>query len=77
MTECLTVSPPVAGEILGVGRNAAYEAIKRGEIPAIRIGRKLRVPKAALQRMLDRTATDAARATIADPRRGGSAADGQ
>jgi excisionase family DNA binding protein len=38
--------------LLGVGRNAAYAAAKAKEIPTIRIGRSLRVPKAALDRML-------------------------
>lgn len=37
---------------LGIGRNAAYDAVKRGEIPSIRIGRRLLVPVAALERML-------------------------
>jgi excisionase family DNA binding protein len=47
-----TISVPEAGRLLGVGRNASYEAAARGEIPVIRIGRMLRVPKAALMRML-------------------------
>jgi excisionase family DNA binding protein len=47
-----TLSVPEAAEQLGVGRNAAYEAAKRGEIPVIRIGRLLRVPVIALERML-------------------------
>ena len=42
-----------AGRLLGLGRNAAYEAAKRGDIPIIRIGRRLLVPKAALDRMLN------------------------
>lgn len=37
---------------LGIGRNQAYEAARRGEIPVIRIGKRLLVPKAALERML-------------------------
>ena len=41
-----------AAELLGVGKSAAYEAARRGEIPVIRIGRRLVVPKAALQRLL-------------------------
>jgi excisionase family DNA binding protein len=41
-----------AGKLLGIGRNAAYEAAKRGEIPTIKIGRRLLVPKAAFDRML-------------------------
>jgi excisionase family DNA binding protein len=37
---------------LGVSRNSAYAAARRGEIPTIRIGRLLLVPLAALERML-------------------------
>jgi excisionase family DNA binding protein len=37
---------------LRLGRSAAYEAIKRGEIPIIRLGRRIVVPRAALERML-------------------------
>jgi excisionase family DNA binding protein len=53
-TECLTVSVEEAGRILGCSRNSAYEAARRGELPTIRLGRKIRVPKAALERLLDR-----------------------
>lgn len=42
-----------AAELLGVGRNSAYEAAKKGEIPAIRIGSRILVPKVALDRMLE------------------------
>jgi excisionase family DNA binding protein len=44
---------PEAGRKLGMGRNAAYEAAARGEIPTIRIGKLLRVPKVAFDRMLE------------------------
>jgi hypothetical protein len=37
-----------------LGRNASYAAAERGEIPTIRIGRLLRVPVRALEKMLDR-----------------------
>ena len=51
----LTISVPEAGEkYFGLCRNAAYDAAKRGEIPTIKIGRLLRVPVRALERMLDR-----------------------
>ncbi len=46
-TETHTV--PVAGEILGVGKNAAYAAARTGQIPTIRIGRRLLVPKLKLK----------------------------
>lgn len=36
----------------GLGRAASYEAVRRGDIPSIRIGRKLVVPTAALRRLL-------------------------
>jgi excisionase family DNA binding protein len=48
-----TYSIEEAAQILGVGRSAAYEAARRGEIPTIRIGRRLRVPRRALDRLLD------------------------
>jgi excisionase family DNA binding protein len=48
-----TITIPQAGEALGISRNAAYEAARRGEIPTIRIGRLLLVPKVAFERMLE------------------------
>jgi excisionase family DNA binding protein len=48
-----TLSVPEAGRWLGIGRNAAYEAARRGDIPTIRIGRLLRVPVVALERKLE------------------------
>lgn len=55
-----TVDVPFAGRALGIGKNAAYDAVKRGDIPSIRVGGKIRVPTAALRRMLrlDEHATD-------------------
>jgi excisionase family DNA binding protein len=38
--------------LLRISRGLAYEAARRGEIPTIRIGRRLLVPAAALERML-------------------------
>lgn len=43
---------PEAGRALGLSRSAAYDAANRGDIPVIRIGRVLRVPTAALRRIL-------------------------
>ncbi len=47
----LTVEQAV--EILGISRPTAYEAIQTGEIPHIRIGRRILVPRVALERMLE------------------------
>jgi excisionase family DNA binding protein len=49
----LTYTLPEAGEMLGLSRNAAYDAAKRGDLPVIRIGKLMRVPKAAFHRMLE------------------------
>jgi excisionase family DNA binding protein len=50
---CQTYDVVSAGKILGIGRTASYQAAARGEIPTIRIGGKLRVPKQALEKLLD------------------------
>ena len=48
-----TISVPDAGRrYFGIGKNAAYQAARRGEIPTIRIGKRLLVPLAALERLL-------------------------
>ena len=49
----LVMSVPEAGRILRLSRNSAYEAARRGEIPTVRIGRLLRVPRTALEKMLE------------------------
>jgi excisionase family DNA binding protein len=50
--ERLVYTVPEAGRLLGLGRNAAYDAAKRGEIPTVRIGRLLLIPKIPFHRML-------------------------
>ena len=63
MTEeiCLTISVPEAGRrYFGLSRNAAYDAAARGQIPTIRMGRLLKVPVRALEKMLDRASEAAA-----------------
>jgi hypothetical protein len=49
-----TMSVPEAGRrYFDLGKNASYDAAKRGDIPVIRIGRRLRVPIVALDRKLE------------------------
>jgi excisionase family DNA binding protein len=51
-----TLDVPTAGRVyLGLPRGAAYAAAKAGTIPTIRIGRKLRVPVAAMKRLVGET----------------------
>ncbi len=49
----LTCDVPVAGRVIGLGRNASYEAARVGEIPAIRFGKRLLVPVGALAEKLN------------------------
>lgn len=48
-----TVTVVQAGQILGISKDASYEAVKRGEIPVIRIGARYVVPLAQLRRMIE------------------------
>ena len=50
--ETPTVSVLEAAEYLGIGRDAAYNAARTGDIPTLRLGTKLRVPTAGLLKML-------------------------
>ena len=52
------ISIPEAAETLGIGVSKAYEAANSGEIPTIRIGKRILVPVAALERMLERVTSD-------------------
>jgi excisionase family DNA binding protein len=54
----LTLSVPEAGRALGIGRTAAYEAARTGQLPTIRIGKRVLVPVVALKRMLSGYAPD-------------------
>jgi hypothetical protein len=52
---CRTISVPEAGQIyFGLSRNGSYDAAARGEIPTIKIGRKFRVPVAAMEKKIGR-----------------------
>jgi len=44
----VTVSVEEAARLLGLGRSAAYEAARRGDLPTRRLGRRLLVPVPAL-----------------------------
>ncbi|MHA7153970.1 helix-turn-helix domain-containing protein [Arthrobacter sp. TMN-50] len=49
-----------AGQVLGLGRQAAYAAVRTGQIRSLRIGRKIIVPTKALVNMLEGQPQDAA-----------------
>jgi excisionase family DNA binding protein len=50
--EPTTLTVEEAGRLLGISRGRAYEAVRTGEIPSVRLGRRLLVPTAQLRRML-------------------------
>lgn len=49
-TQTMTVEE--AAEVLQISRKSAYLAARRGELPIIRIGRRLLVSRPALDRMI-------------------------
>ncbi|HET6835350.1 MAG TPA: helix-turn-helix domain-containing protein [Acidimicrobiales bacterium] len=49
----LTISVEEAGRLLGISRGLAYELVNRGDIPSVRLGRRIVVPRRALDRLLD------------------------
>ena len=57
MEDKLTLSIEEAAKVLGIGRNLCYERVKTGEIPVIKIGRRLLVPKKALEKLLEEPPT--------------------
>jgi len=52
MEDKLTLRVEGAAKVLGIGRNLCYDRVKTGEIPVIKIGRRLLVPRSALERLL-------------------------
>ena len=48
----LTLTVEQAARALGISRTLAYEAVARDEIPHLKVGRRLLIPRAALDRLL-------------------------
>jgi excisionase family DNA binding protein len=63
-----TISVPEAGQVLGIGRDAAYAAAARGEIPVLSLGRSLRVPVPKLLQMLGASGPEDSEAAGTTPR---------
>jgi excisionase family DNA binding protein len=51
------LSPAEAAELLGVKRETIYRHIRRGKLPAVRLGRSLRIPEAELRTTLEAART--------------------
>ena len=63
--ERLVYTVAEAGEMLGISRAFAYELVARGELPVIRLGRRL-VPKAGLLALVRQAEPE----PLSDPHRG-------
>ena len=51
--DVLLLTVPEAARLLRIGRNLAYGLVARGEIPAVRFGRTIRVPRTALEQLFE------------------------
>ncbi len=52
IAERLALSVEEAGALLGISRDLAYDLVARHELPAVRLGRRLVVPRRALEEAL-------------------------
>ena len=48
----LTYTVPEAAQMLGISRSSAYECVKRGELPALALGRRIVITRSALEQLL-------------------------
>jgi excisionase family DNA binding protein len=53
--EKLTLTVPQAARVLGISRGLAYQMARQGTIPTLRFGRRLVVPRKAIEQLLERS----------------------
>jgi excisionase family DNA binding protein len=68
MSETILLRATEVAAVLGVGRATAYELMASGELPTVRIGRAVRVPRAELERWVRRQTVGGARGAADDGR---------
>ena len=71
-----TVSVDEMAQVLGISRNHAFRCVERGEIPSVRIGRRVLIPAAFLDRLLtldDQDLDESTRSAAGSTRRRSSA----
>lgn len=51
--ERLTLTVTEAAELLGISRGMAYECVRTGELPSVRMRGRILVPRKRLEAMLD------------------------
>lgn len=52
LPESLTVSVEEAAKLLGIGRNMAYDAVRTGQLPSIKFGKRILVPRHKLAALI-------------------------
>lgn len=55
-----TVTVREAASILGISRSSAYELVRSGAIPSLRLGHRLVIPRRLLMQMIDGPTDDVA-----------------
>jgi excisionase family DNA binding protein len=56
-TPCRTMSVSQAARILGISRTTAYECVRSGDLPAVKLGRRIVIPTQAIDDLLEQTST--------------------
>ena len=51
---CLTLTVTEAAQLLGIGRNSAYDLVRSGRLRSIRMGRRLIIPRQEIENFLER-----------------------
>ena len=51
-TQPLVLTVSEAAKLLRISRGSAYEAIKRSELPYIKVGKRILIPRYALEKIL-------------------------
>lgn len=54
----LLLSVPDAAVVLGIGKTLMWEMVRRGDVPVVRLGRRVLIPRAALHEIATRTAQE-------------------
>lgn len=52
-SEKLTLTVQDTAQMLGLSRNSVYQGVLTGEIPHVKVGKRILIPRAALERMLE------------------------
>jgi excisionase family DNA binding protein len=60
MEDRLTLTVDEAAQVLGISRALAYELVARGELPSLRLGRRIVVPRRALDLLLSQKTPETA-----------------